>query len=92
MPTFTIRMVLHKATWDDYTQLAAEMAKGGFVDVITSDSGKTFKMPDAEYTGSATDRATAFKEAKAAASRVGKKHAVLVTESNGRTWEGLDPA
>jgi hypothetical protein len=68
------------------------MAKEGFVNVITSDSGKIYKMPDAEYTGSAADRAAAIKEAKAAASRVGKKYAVLVTESNGRIWEGLDPA
>lgn len=31
MATFTVRMVLHKATWVDYTQLAAEMAEEGFV-------------------------------------------------------------
>ena len=47
-------------------------------------------MPDAEYTGTAADRATALKKAEAAATRVGRKFAVLVTESAGRTWQGLE--
>jgi len=92
MATFTVRMVLHKAAWDDYVQLAAEMAEEGFVDVITSDDGKTYKMPDAEYTGSAVDRDAAMKKVKAAATRVGKKFSVLITQSNGRQWHNLDPA
>ncbi|MDN8618333.1 hypothetical protein [Variovorax ginsengisoli] len=91
MASFTIRMVLHKATWDDYTQLATEMAREGFGDIITADDGKRYRMPDAEYTGTAVDRATALNKAAAAATRVvGSRFAVLVTESAGRTWQGLE--
>lgn len=60
--------------------------------VINSGDGKRGKLPDGEYTGMAVDRSTALSKAKAAATRVGKKFAVLVTESNGRSWYNLDPA
>ena len=85
--------MLHKATWDEYIDLATEMAKEGFDDVVVnSGDGKRSKLPAGEYQGTAIDRSTALNKAKAAATRVGKKFAVLVTESNGRTWYNLDPA
>jgi hypothetical protein len=50
-------------------------------------------MPPAEYNyeGAAT-RAEVLAKAQAAAGRVVTSYAVLVTESAGRTWSGLDKA
>jgi len=47
-------------------------------------------MPDGEFTGTTAHRDTAFNEARAAATRVGKRFAMLVTESAGCTWQSLE--
>ncbi|MDP9995756.1 hypothetical protein J2W28_005952 [Variovorax boronicumulans] len=47
-------------------------------------------MPDGGFTGTTAHRDTAFNAAKAAATRVGKKFAMLVTESPGCTWQSLE--
>ncbi|WP_449301659.1 hypothetical protein [Pseudoxanthomonas mexicana] len=91
MADFTIRIVLHDATWDEYVAMYQHLAAVGITDQITSDSGTTYRMPPAEYNyqGNAT-RAQVLDMAKAAAARVVRRYAVLVTESRGRTWHGLD--
>lgn len=94
MPSFTTRVVLHDADWDDYTDvLHPAMAKQGFKRTITNSDGKTYDLPDAEYNliGELT-RQQVLDRAKAAAAMTKKKYSVLVTESNGRTWYNLDPA
>lgn len=100
MPKFTARIVLHEATWEDYTNLATEMANAGFVDAISS-STATYELPDAEYNGDATDLQAALAIAEAAAKacgfsvapdtgwKSGRKYGVLVTHSAGRRWVGL---
>jgi|HubBroStandDraft_2_1064218.scaffolds.fasta_scaffold02263_7 photosystem II stability/assembly factor-like uncharacterized protein len=57
---------------------------------ITADDGKTYHLPTAEYdkTGEFT-RQQVLDSARAAAAETGKSFAVLVTESDGRTWVGL---
>lgn len=91
MATFTTRVELHKAYEDDYEVLHAAMERRGFSRLITSDKGTTYHLPTAEYnhSGSKT-RSQVLDLAKAAASETNKRFAVLVTESNGRTWDGLD--
>ena len=91
MATFTTRVELHRAYDDDYDVLHAAMERRGFSRQITSDSGKTYHLPTAEYniSGNKT-RDQVLDLAKAAASETNKKHAVLVTESNGRSWSGLE--
>lgn len=90
MASFTTRVVLHDADYQDYKNLHAEMAARGFVQTVTSDDGIVYELPDAEYNyvGVAT-RAQVLDKAKASATAVRKKYAVLVTESNGRSWTGL---
>ncbi len=90
MPTFTTRVELHKATNDDYEELHAAMERRGFSRFITG-NGSTYHLPTAEYnySGDETKREV-LALAKAAATETQKKFAVLVTESNGRTWIGLE--
>lgn len=93
MATFTTRVELHRGHEDDYEVLHAAMEERGFSRQITSDDGVTYHLPTAEYnySGSKT-RSQVLDLAKAAASETNKKHAVLVTESNGRSWAGFEKA
>lgn len=90
MSRFTIRVELHRGTWQDYTTLHNLMAARGMHDVITDTDGTTYKLPPAEYNyvGDAT-REQVLESAKSAAVNVATSYAVLVTESAGRTWHGL---
>lgn len=91
MAAFTTRVELHRADDDDYEVLHAAMERRGFSRQITSDGGKTYHLPTAEYnySGSKT-RDQVLDLARAAASETNRKRAVLVTESNGRSWSGLE--
>ncbi|WP_271618643.1 hypothetical protein [Bradyrhizobium sp. CCBAU 51745] len=93
MASFTTRVELHDADWSDYDLLHKKMAVQGFSRVITSDDGKRYQLPPAEYNfdGSAS-RADVLAKAKTAAAQVKTSYAVIVTESAGRTWSGLDAA
>ncbi|MDU4241112.1 MAG: hypothetical protein E7I21_10980 [Limosilactobacillus fermentum] len=91
MARYTIRIELHGATWDDYEEMYRHLAAQGITDIIASDNGVSYKMPPAEYSyeGNAT-RTQVLEMAKSSASKVVASYAVLVTESSGRTWHGLD--
>lgn len=90
MAQFTIRVELHKASWDDYVQLASELAKKNITDVIVAGDGTRYKMPPAEY----QCRGELSSEqvhgiVDTCANITGKAHAILVTQSAGRFWSGL---
>lgn len=91
MPSYTTRVELHKATSEDYTNLHAAMEERGFARTITSDQGVTYHLPWGEYnfSGAAT-RAEVMRAAKEAAGTTGRECEVLVTQSAGRSWSGLD--
>ena len=92
MTSFTTRVELHDATWDDYTKLHEKMRAQGFSRTITSDNGVTYQLPLAEYdyqSSSTVTRQQVLDKAKAAAGAVKTTYEVLVTESNGRIWAGL---
>ncbi|SES24182.1 hypothetical protein SAMN04487958_110107 [Vreelandella subterranea] len=93
MASFTVRIVLKDGDWDDYEKLYARMEMKGFSKEIEGSSGQVYELPDAEYIfdGAAT-REDVFEKAKAAAGGVGPKYSILVTESKGRTWCGLEKA
>ena len=93
MASYTIRIELHDATWDEYEEMYEYLAAQGITDIITSDQGVNYKMPPAEYnyTGDAA-RSQVLEMAKASAARVVQSYAVLVTQSGGRTWHGLAKA
>ncbi len=91
MARYTIRIELHDATWDDYVKMYKHLSAQGITDIISSDDGTRYKMPPAEYSydGVAT-RTQLLDMAKSSAGKVVRSYAVLVTESSGRTWHGLD--
>jgi hypothetical protein len=92
MANCTVRVELHDATWQNYVDLANDLARYGIVDEITASNGITYKMPPAEYNyeGTATTNAV-LNTAREAANRTGRSNAVLVSESARRTWLGLEP-
>jgi hypothetical protein len=90
MPSFTTRVELHQASYQDYENLHAAMENAGFSRFITSDDGQTYHLPTAEYDRSGDlTRSQVLSQARAAANSTGRDNAVLVTESKGRTWNGL---
>ena len=93
MPSFTTRVELHQASYQDYENLHAAMEDAGFSRFITSDDGQTYHLPMAEYDRSGNlTRSQVLNQAKAAAASTGKNSAILVTESTGRRWSGLQSA
>jgi hypothetical protein len=93
MPSFTTRVELHGATDRDYDTLHGAMEAEGFSRTIKdSEEGTWYHLPTAEYDRSGElTRADVLASAKRAAAKTNKTFAVLVTQSNGRTWEGLKP-
>lgn len=92
MSRYTTRVELHAGTAEDYETLHTSMEGEGFSRTITSDDNVRYHLPTAEYNydGPAT-RDAVFEAAKRAANQTGNSYAVLVTESAGRSWSGLDP-
>lgn len=90
MANFTVRVELHKAEWAHYDQLHAAMEQQGFSRRITSDDGRIYQMPWAEYSGTGNLTSAEIRDiAKAAADTTGKENAVFVTEAVTRAWIGL---
>ena len=90
MPHYTIRVELHKGTWDDYVELHKHLAVHGIVDTITSDEGVRYKLPPAEYNYEGNnDIGRVVEICKQSAAKVVQSYAVLVTEANRRSWYGL---
>jgi hypothetical protein len=90
MADFTVRIELHDAKWNDYEGLHAAMEQQGFTRLITSDEGRKYHMPWAEYNGTGNLTSTQILNiAQTAANSTGKKNAVLVTEAKSRAWAGL---
>jgi hypothetical protein len=91
MANFTVRVELHNAQWSDYDQLHSAMEQKGFSRHITSDDGKIYQMPWAEYNGTANLTSSQVRDiAKEAADTTGKQNAVFVTEAVTRAWVGLN--
>ena len=90
MARFTVRVELHRGTWEDYVLLHQLMASRGMHDVIADTDGTKYKLPPAEYNyvGDAT-RDQVLESARSAAVNVATSYAVLVTEAVGRSWHGL---
>lgn len=96
MTEFTTRIELHDdATWGEYTELHSQMESRGFTRTIKSDAGPTYRLPWAEYNfeGSSTGNDIVEKaKAACAAAAPMRRRAILVTQSAGRIWNGLDRA
>jgi hypothetical protein len=90
MTQFTVRVELHDAQRSDYDNLHAAMTRHGFSRLITADDGSVYRLPWAEYDGSANLTSTEILGvAQTAANSTGKRNSVLVTEARSRTQSGL---
>ena len=90
MTAFTTRVELHDASYQDYERLHTAMHAEGFTRTITSDQGVRYWLPTAEYYRTASlTRSQVLDSAKRAAGTTSKSFAVVVTEANGVTWDGL---
>lgn len=93
MASFTTRVELHGATWDDYTRLHEKMRAAGFSTTIKSDDGKLYKLPPAEYRYEGNVNVVFVRDrARAVASSVKAGNAVFVTEGSVCAWIGLELA
>lgn len=92
MADFTVRVEMHGAAWEDYDALRVEMEAEGFASTVQGSGGTAYELPAGEYTFSAdATRQQVLACARRATERSGYNCAVLVTESVGRAWWGLDP-
>lgn len=93
MADFTVRVELHGAEWEDYDALRVEMEAEGFSASVRGSGGTAYELPAGEYavSGDAT-RQQVLAQARRGAARGGYSCAILVTESAGRAWCGLEPA
>jgi hypothetical protein len=88
---FTIRVVLHDANWQDYVDLANDLAGKGITDVLIAEDGTHYKMPPAEYNYVGTETIDAvYNAAVLSAASTGRGHAVLVSAAVQRKWMGLE--
>lgn len=93
MADFTVRVELHGAAWEDYDTLRVEMEAKGFSAVVQGSGGMPYELPAGDYAVSGDlTRQQVLARARRAADRSGCSYAVLVTESAGRAWWGLEPA
>lgn len=91
MASFTVRMALKDADWGEYNVLYEAMDHEGFTDIIESDDGVKYKMPDGEYNISGNfTRKDIIEKAKKAANKTKVKYSIFITESSGMRWYGLD--
>ncbi|WP_337927194.1 type V toxin-antitoxin system endoribonuclease antitoxin GhoS [Xenorhabdus griffiniae] len=92
MANFTVRVELHNANSKDYDRLHEKMENAGFERAITTESGRVFQLPDAEYSISSTKSTQEVCDlARDTAKKIKSNPSILVTKSNGtRRWSGLD--
>ena len=90
MNSFTTRVELRSATWNDYEVLHTQMAYQGFKRTVTGDNGVTYQLPTAEYRYDGyTTKWDILEKAKAAASATGRTSGIFVTEGGSWYCSGL---
>jgi len=91
MSSFTVRVELDSNIYSDFEILHKAMELGGFKKTITSDDSVEYHLPRAEYNiSTSASRSAVLKLAENAAAKTYKKAEILVTESSGRSWSGLN--
>lgn len=90
MAQYMTRVELHGATYTDNETLHKAMEAEGFARTITSDDGKTYHLPTAEYyRNTGLDRSQVLESGKRAAAKTQKSFGIIVAEAEGMTWHGL---
>jgi hypothetical protein len=92
MASFTVRIVLHGAELSEYEELHKFMEYEGFSRTITDAKANEYHLPPGENTISGPyTRLDVRTKARLAAEKTERSFGVLVTESKGRAWLGLEP-
>jgi len=90
MSSYTVRVELHSNHYPDFVTLHSAMQQGGFSQLITGEGGKMYHLPRAEYNiHTIKSRSEVLSATKRAVNVTGKTAEILVTESAGRSWDGL---
>ena len=91
MSTYTVRIELHSSQYSpDFETLHRAMQNEGFSKLITSGGGKIYHLPRGEYNISTTrSRSQVLDATKRAVQTTRESAEILVTESLGRSWDGL---
>jgi len=90
MSSFTVRIELDSNIYSDFEILHKAMEINGFKKTISGTDGE-YHLPRAEYNiSTSVSRSAVLKLAEDAVARTHKKGEILVTESLGRTWSGLN--
>lgn len=87
MTTFMTRVELHSATYADYEQLHAAMARIGFRRTVLGSDGKRYQLPTAEYCiDSTNDAAWVRDQARGAADSTGRSSWVVAAQADAMAW------
>lgn len=92
---FTVRVELLNIEYDNsaYSILHQAMEDAGFTKTIKGSDGAVYNLPPAEYNYVGTKTAEEILDlAGSATLKTKHKSAILVTESSGRKWRGLEKA
>ncbi len=90
MASFTTRVELHDANYQDYINLHSYMAQEGYTTTIRANDGTVYQLPPAEYNLVANCTISqALEKAQRAAQKTRKKFAALVSEYTNCSWVGL---
>lgn len=92
MSKFTVRVELRNSQDADYDELHDQMEANGFSRKITTDTGNTYELPNAEYIyeSETKSKSDAGLLAESIAERIRKNPKILVTRSDGRWVTNLD--
>ena len=90
MPHFTVRFEIENADNNDYDQLEERLILFNFNEIIECEDGNTYILPRGEYriSGEMT-RQKVLDLAILASSMFKDRCKILVTESSGTAWTGL---
>jgi hypothetical protein len=93
MSNCVIRVELHNArTSQVYEALHQLMAIHGMHGSIVATNGRRYKLPPAEYYYAGnSSRDAILAAAKQCAAQVDRSYAVVVSDTNSVTWDGLQP-
>lgn len=93
MQHFTVRFDLNGAEDKDYNSLEERLILFNFSEIIESEDGESYVLPRGEYRISGDfSRHKVLDLAILAAAPFKEKIKILVTESNGTAWTGLNKA
>lgn len=91
MSSYIVRVELRNAHPECYAKLRIEMKEQGFMRSLICKDGVNYRLPSDEYAYVSNEyRQNVVHKVYTLAESICANPSVLVTESLGRTWKGLD--